>query len=364
MRAREVLKRYAAGDRDFRRVSLRGQSFKGKNLSGADFSDADFSDADIRGTNFAKATLVDVSFRKANAGHQWYSTNCWLLFAAIAIIYFSILGLSGVSRFVRLLIDLKNNLTLLNVIATAFPVLMLAWLGSLLFDRKAVDKKIIAQITAVGGTSFRGANLAKADFSEAKLPRTDFTNAILTRANWENAKGLDITISEGTYLVNAKVQELLITRNGQDKDFNRLNLQGVNLQGANLIGASFIEANLNEANLQDADLTDAKLVHAQLDRADLTGATLTGAYIEEWNITTETKLNGIRCKYVNMRLPPDKRPAFLALPPEESRDSNPRRKPDDWNKNFEEGEFSDFIEPMRLNFRITYGKRFVVQGMR
>jgi uncharacterized protein YjbI with pentapeptide repeats len=50
MKADEVLRRYAAGERDFHRVNLRGQSFKGKDLSGADFSEAD-----IRGANFTNA---------------------------------------------------------------------------------------------------------------------------------------------------------------------------------------------------------------------------------------------------------------------------------------------------------------------
>ncbi|MGB3511849.1 MAG: hypothetical protein WBA93_21955 [Microcoleaceae cyanobacterium] len=47
-----------------------------------------------------------------------------------------------------------------------------------------------------------------------------------------------------------------------------------------------------------------------------------------------------------MRLPPDKRPNFLQLPPQENFNDNHRRKPADWEKNFEEGEFVDFITPM------------------
>lgn len=73
----------------------------------------------------------------------------------------------------------------------------------------------------------------------------------------------------------------------------------------------------------------------QLDNADLTGANLTGAYIEDWGITTRTRLASIRCDYVYMRFPsPD------------SIDQNRHRKPNDWKRCFVEGEFSDFIAPL------------------
>ena len=79
--ASEVLRRYAAEERDFRGTNLRGQSFKGKDLSGADFSEAD-----IRGANFNDAILRGTKFCKAKAGLQrrWLSLLVlvsWLLSA-------------------------------------------------------------------------------------------------------------------------------------------------------------------------------------------------------------------------------------------------------------------------------------------
>ncbi|NEQ15937.1 MAG: pentapeptide repeat-containing protein [Moorea sp. SIO3E2] len=65
MKAKKVLRRYAAGQRDFQGVNLRGQSFQEKDLSGADFSYAD-----IRGTNFKNAILKETQFCKAKAGLQ------------------------------------------------------------------------------------------------------------------------------------------------------------------------------------------------------------------------------------------------------------------------------------------------------
>jgi uncharacterized protein YjbI with pentapeptide repeats len=185
---------------------------------------------------------------------------------------------------------------------------------------------------AVGGTSFRGADLTGANFTGAKLKSTDLRKATLTRVRWYGAKMLDRVRPGDTYLKSTQVREWLIGR-GIDKNFDGQKLQGINLQRADLTDASFIDANLSEANLQDTDLSRAKLVQTQLDQTDFTGATLTGAFIEDWGITIHTKLDDVKCEYVFMRLPTEENP-------------EPRRKPDNRSEVFEDGDFADFIKPI------------------
>ena len=121
----------------------------------------------------------------------------------------------------------------------------------------------------------------------------------------------------------------MITGQGQEKNFDRLDLRGVNFQKAYLTDTSFIATDLSNACFQDTDLSRAKLVQAQLDGTDFTGATLTGAFIEDWNITHETKFTGVRCEYVYMRLPTKLNP-------------DPLRKPNNREEVFKDGDFADF----------------------
>jgi uncharacterized protein YjbI with pentapeptide repeats len=186
---------------------------------------------------------------------------------------------------------------------------------------------------AFKGTSFRNADLTDANFTGATLKNTDFRKTILIRTCFHKTKKLDLARPGETYLQKAQVRGVLVTGQGQDKIFDRQDLRGVCLKGANLQDASFIGANLSEANLQDADLSRAKLKQTQLDATDLTGATITGAYIEDWGITNTTKLHGVRCEYVFMRLPTKE-------------DPDPLRKPDNKKEVFADGDFADFIQPI------------------
>jgi len=445
MKASEVLRRYRNGERDFRRVSLRGESFKSENLTGADFTEAD-----IRGANFTNAYLIGTKFRGAKAGLQrrwkiglviasWILSGLSGIFAgstaylvsvifdsnianlttgvitiilvlfffiitsrqglaagfgsiaiavaftvagsliftmagalAIAVTFAAVVVVVGglaisvifaaiVARFIAVVVALAITVTFaatitifiakgieqavplpetltvaiggtctITVVLFSAYIAWCAWVGD---EQHAWIQRIAVMCAATGGTSFRGADLTDADFTGARLKSTDFRRAILTCTRWYNANKLDRVRPGKSYLSRVAIRELVRTLQGQDKNFDGSFLRGVNLQGANLADASFIGADLNEANLQDTDLSRAKLIQTQLDEADLTGATLTGATIEDWSITRSTKLYGVRCQYVFMRLPTKD-------------DPNPRRKPDSWDEMFEDGDFADFIKPI------------------
>lgn len=189
-------------------------------------------------------------------------------------------------------------------------------------------------------TSFQGVDLTDSDFTDAKLRWILIANSRLTRVRWMGTEYLPLNLPPRAKRYEWKVKyvmasSLLTTGNGENKNFDFLDLSHSNLEGANLCGASLISTNLDGANLRYADLSNAKLKQAQLDGADLTGANLTGACIEDWGITPETNLDDIHCQYV-----------FMRLPLSSNLDENQRRKPDNWDTVFEEGEFSDFIRPM------------------
>jgi uncharacterized protein YjbI with pentapeptide repeats len=220
-----------------------------------------------------------------------------------------------------------------GAVAVAASSAYVGWCALVGDEKQVFIRNIAVAIATTKGTNYQGSNVTDADFTQATLKNANFKKANLTCTCWFQAHSLHLAAAGKTYLKDAQVRQLIVTKDGQNKNFNRQNLRRVNLKGANLADASFIGADLSAANLQDADLSRAKLVHTQLDKTDLTGATLTGAYIEGWNITHETKFTGVRCEYVYMRLPTKINP-------------DPLRKPDNREEVFKDGDFADFIQPI------------------
>jgi uncharacterized protein YjbI with pentapeptide repeats len=221
---------------------------------------------------------------------------------------------------------------LVALVAIAFGVYV-GWQAIAGSRKYKIIYSLAIAIATKGGTSFRGANLTDANFTQATLKSVDFRKATLTRTCWFQAQNLDRARVEGTYLEDSIVRQLAITKEGQNQKFNHLNLRELNLKNANLQSASFISTNLSEATLQNANLRGAKLVQTQLYQATLIEACLTGACIENWGISTDTQLDEIKCEYVYMRLPTED-------------DPDPWRKPDKRNETFKEGDFADFIAPI------------------
>ncbi|MEM7712846.1 MAG: pentapeptide repeat-containing protein [Cyanobacteria bacterium P01_A01_bin.68] len=194
-------------------------------------------------------------------------------------------------------------------------------------------RKAAVALSTIGSTSFYQADLENAKFENAILKNTDFRSTNLKLTCWNQAKYLHIARVENTYLKYSVVRKFLTSGLGKNKNFDRLNLKGINAKNAYLGNASFIGTDLSEANLQDADLSNSLLVQTQLDKTDFTNATLTGAVIQDWNITTSTNFENVKCKYVYMRVSTEENP-------------NPLRKPDNHKEIFERGEFGDFIKPI------------------
>ena len=197
-------------------------------------------------------------------------------------------------------------------------------------ERDAWVRFFAIAFAATGGTNFQDANLTDANFTGARLKSTDLRKATLTRVRWYGAKMLDRVRPGDTYLKNEPLRELLITGKGQNQNFDHQDLRGVNVQGANLTNTSFIDTDLSQANLQESNLFEAKLVQTNLDQTNLSNTHLTGAYIEDWGITRRTKLEGVKCKYV-----------YLKLPTEGDRD--PNRMPPSEQGEFGENDFNIFI---------------------
>ena len=384
MKASEVLRKYAAGERNFQGVNLRGQSFKGQNLSGADFREAD-----IRSTNFTGANLREANFSGARCGlkRRWailLMMLSWLL-AGIAGLLILIKGvlmslifdnpgldnqIAGWGSVIGLVIFWvvvmglgigavaaagTGAVVLAVVLAGVVVLVYMGWRGIKGEEGEGWGRSVAIMGSGLVGTSFRGADLTEANFSSAQLKSTDLRKAILTRIRWYGAKRLDCVRSGETYLKDNQVRQWLIGT-GREKNFDRKILRGINLEGANLAESSFIGADLSEANLQNADLSKAKLVQTRLDGTDFTGATLTGACIEDWGITAETILKGVKCDYILMRLRPQERPNWFKFAREEKDEENCGRKPDDEQKKFEKGDFIDFITPFTPSLNLYHNK--------
>ena len=212
---------------------------------------------------------------------------------------------------------LVKSIIFLLVLAT---VLVSIYIARSTLANKEENALILAGavfLAATGGTSFRGADLTDADFTEAKLRSADFrdfTQAALGSADlrretketkligtcWRGVRELNRVRPGTTYLQYKEICDLLVTGDGERKHFNKLlNLQGINLKGANLTKSTFIDSDLNQANLEGAELDKANLNSAILKKANLRNANLTQSSFIESDLN-QANLEGAKLADANL----------------------------------------------------------------
>ena len=447
MKAKQVLARYAAGQRNFAGANLRGQSFQGQDLSGSDFSGAD-----IRGANFTGGNLKGCNFTAANSGLQrrWVlglmiaSLACMILsgivtgiagifvfivftdselfnpiMGIILLVFYSIFifvtirkGIEASLRFSIFSLTISFAMAVVSTIfkfggavavafvvdgivggalsgaaagavtfigaiglaiavavagyaagaftvsiAVIFAIVIAAYanvsfavaLGVTILSASSIlmlsvyiawyalkeNQKYILVLNlavacvALRGASFRYANLMGSNFTQAQLKSIDLRDSQIFRTCWNQVKKLDRARLGGTMLMDPDVRALLITRQGQGKDYS-----GRNFKGAYLADVNLTDADLTGADLSGATLAGACLVRTNLTRVqalalsfpseltafrkrsdtdekenkkpkvfwtDFYQANLTGACLEAWNIDSTTQLEGAIADYVYLR---------------------------------------------------------------
>jgi len=159
-------------------------------------------------------------------------------------------------------------------------------------------RQISIFLGAIGGTSFSNANLTDANFSYATLKSSNFQIANTTRTLWRQARELNYARVDDTILIDPKVRDLLVSGDGEGKNYEGANLRGANLNSANLKDANLRTADLTEASLHAACLDGANLTEAQVIGANFTWAQMTGVSLENWNIDSTTQLDDVESRYV------------------------------------------------------------------
>ncbi|NEP90393.1 MAG: pentapeptide repeat-containing protein [Okeania sp. SIO2C2] len=192
-------------------------------------------------------------------------------------------------------------------------------------EKYALIRRIAIAFAAIGGTSFRDANLTDADFTNAILKNTDFRDANLTQTLWKKTNKLDLARPGKSVLAQSKLRELLVSGKGLGQDFSKADLRGANLSNADLSYTNLTQADLSQATLYQANLEGANLTEINVIGTDLKQATLTAACIEAWNTDSTTRLDEIHCDYI-----------YLLNHQQERRPSSGIFAPGEFTKLFEE----------------------------
>jgi uncharacterized protein YjbI with pentapeptide repeats len=266
---------------DLNRATLIEATLATANLSFADLNRANLSKANLQDANLTRSILIEANLNHANLR----ACNLNQAIASEACLREANLIEARLN---------KADFSFANCIEANFRR---ANLTKVIFIEANLRGANLRE-TVLRNSSMGRANLGNADFTEANATESNFTGADLIRAN----------LSKAT-LVQANFQEA--------------KLSGANLSRAIAAGANFSDADLSETDLTKTDLRQSNLTQADLARTKIAatnfnGAALTGICLEDAQLSSTAKLEGVSCDFFYLkRNAQDRRPSEGELLPDE-----------------------------------------------
>ena len=309
MNVREIIKKYAAGERDFCGLNLSELNLSTANLSGADLSDANLSVANLSGANLSGTNLSRAKLNVARlSGANLSQANLTQASLNVTNLIRTDLRKADITQATLIRAELiRAELSSANLKEANLSG---ADLREAALRQAKLSRATLSEANLRGalltGAILEGANLNKADLSRADLSDSHLRDADLRQGNlnFANLRGADLSRA------NLRWADL------SGADLRWANLCEAKLSGANLSGADLSHANLHNASLVHADLTQASLIKADWMGADLSGATLTGAKL--YSVSRfGLKTTGITCEWVDLS-PEGDRSEIFYLSQEES----------------------------------------------
>ncbi len=292
MEVEELLKKYAAGVRDFTAINLSEANLSGANLSGANLSQVNLCVANLSGANLSDANLSGAKLNVARmSGANLCRAN--LNGACINVANLIRADLTGAQLIQATLIRaelIRAELSGANLNGANFS-------GADL--REAKLRQANLSRANLSGVNLRGTSMTAANLGQANLHGTDLSRANLSGANLKDAELRQANLSRanlsGADLSGANMRWADLS----GTNLRWADLSEAKLSGANLMGADLSNANLLNASLVHADLTQANLIQADWVGADLTGAILTGAKLYAVS-RLGLKTEGMTCEWVDL----------------------------------------------------------------
>lgn len=217
-----------------------------------------------------------------------------ILFLPIPVSTVFLISGIGVEEF-----DTAFSIFFATIFLTIFLVNVFIGLRSLREDGKDKWIRYLAiRLSTIGSTKFVGAILRGTNFSRARLKNSDFSNANIINTNWYKSTQLDSAKLSNTVLIDRKVRNLAVTRDGARRDYSSCDFGGLDLCFSTLDNANLTDAVLSFAVLESALLTEANLTRTKAIGTNFCKANLTAACIENWSISSATNLSEVDCAFV------------------------------------------------------------------